>query len=166
MRKAPSLGTGYRNLTVNRDGDAGLRLIRRGTEIPAAIVPRHQSCARSWRTDMRRTCQLLARIDIAAAALTAPLAFPAPAKADPTREDVWDRVALCESGDNWRANTGNGYYGGLQFSRLTWNSFGGGAYAGTANYATRWQQITIAEKMVRAQGWGAWPTCSVKAGVR
>lgn len=95
-----------------------------------------------------------------------PLAFPAPAKADPTREDVWDRVALCESGDNWRANTGNGYYGGLQFSRLTWNSFGGGAYAGTANYATRWQQITIAEKMVRAQGWGAWPTCSVKAGVR
>jgi hypothetical protein len=75
-------------------------------------------------------------------------------------------VALCESGGNWRANTGNGYYGGLQFSRSAWNAFGGRAYAGTANYASRLEQIAIAEKVLRAQGWNAWPTCSVKAGVR
>jgi resuscitation-promoting factor RpfA len=115
---------------------------------------------------MARTSQLLVRIGIAAAAMAAPLAFPTPAKADPAREQLWDRVAQCESGGNWRANTGNGYYGGLQFSRPTWNSFGGRAYARTANYATRLQQITVAEKVLRAQGWNAWPTCSVKAGVR
>lgn len=101
---------------------------------------------------MARTSQLLARLGIAAAALTAPLAFPAPAKADPARHELWDRVALCESGGNWSANTGNGYYGGLQFSRSTWNSYGGGTYAGTANYATRLQQIAIAEQ-VRCCGW-------------
>ena len=115
---------------------------------------------------MAKTSQLLARLGIAAAALTAPLAFPAPATADPARHELWDRVALCESGGNWSANTGNGYYGGLQFSRSTWNSYGGGAYAGTANYATRLQQIAIAEQVLHAQGWNAWPTCSVKAGVR
>ncbi|MGH3990724.1 MAG: transglycosylase family protein, partial [Pseudonocardiaceae bacterium] len=53
-----------------------------------------------------------------------------------------------------------------QFSRQTWKSFGGGAYAGTANNATRTQQIAIAEKVLRTQGWNAWPTCSRKTGVR
>lgn len=115
---------------------------------------------------MAKTSQILARLGIAAAALTAPLAFPAPANADPARHELWDRVALCESGGNWSANTGNGYYGGLQFSRSTWHSYGGGAYAGTANYATRVQQIAIAEQVLHAQGWNAWPTCSAKAGVR
>ncbi|HET9257643.1 MAG TPA: transglycosylase family protein [Pseudonocardiaceae bacterium] len=115
---------------------------------------------------MARTAQLLARIGIAAAALAAPLVFPAPAKADAARHELWDRVALCESGGNWSANTGNGYYGGLQFTRSTWSSFGGRTYARTANYATRLQQIAIAERVLRVQGWDAWPTCSVKAGVR
>jgi len=115
---------------------------------------------------MTRTSRLLARIGIAAAAMTASLALPAPAMADAPRQEVWDRVAQCESGGNWSANTGNGYYGGLQFSRRTWNSFGGVAYASTANHATQSQQITIAEKILRAQGWKAWPTCSVRAGVR
>jgi hypothetical protein len=115
---------------------------------------------------MARISHLLARLGIAAAALTAPLACPAPATADPARQQLWDQVALCESGGNWSANTGNGYYGGLQFSRSTWHSFGGGTYANTANYATRVQQIAIAEKVLRAQGWNAWPACSAKAGVR
>lgn len=115
---------------------------------------------------MTRTSHILARIGIAAATITAPLVFPAPAKADPAREKLWDRVAMCESGGNWNANTGNGYYGGLQFTRSTWNSFGGRAYARTANYATRSQQIDIAEKVLHVQGWDAWPACSVRAGVR
>jgi resuscitation-promoting factor RpfA len=116
--------------------------------------------------DMTKTSRLLAHIGIAAAAMTAQLIFTSPAQAGPTRQDVWDRVAQCESGGNWRANTGNGYYGGLQFSRSTWRSFGGGAFAATANYATRSQQIAIAEKVLRSQGWKAWPTCSRRVGVR
>lgn len=58
-----------------------------------------------------------------------------------------------------------GYYGGLQFSRRTWHSYGGGAYAGTTNYASRLQQIDIAEKVLSTQGWKAWPTCARRAGV-
>ena len=115
---------------------------------------------------MAKTSELLARIGIAAAAITAPLALPAPADANPAREDLWDRVAICESGGNWSANTGNGHYGGLQFTRSTWNSFGGKTYAHTANHASRLEQIAIAEKVLRVQGWNAWPSCSAKAGAR
>ncbi len=115
---------------------------------------------------MTRTSRLLTRIGIAAAAVTIPLVFAATsAQAGPLRHDPWDRVAQCESGGNWSTNTGNGYYGGLQFSPGTWHSYGGGAYAGTANRATRSQQIAIAEKVLRAQGWKAWPTCSRRVGV-
>ena len=78
---------------------------------------------------------------------------------------VWDRVAACESGGNWAINTGNGYYGGLQFSHSTWLAYGGGAYAGTADRATKAQQIAIAQRVLAAQGPGAWPTCSVRAGL-
>ena len=115
---------------------------------------------------MTRTSRLLACVGTAAIAVTAPLAFVAPAFAGPARQEPWDRVAQCESGGNWRANTGNGYYGGLQFSHGTWHSFGGGVYAGTADRATRSQQITIAEQVLRGQGWRAWPTCSTKVGLR
>jgi resuscitation-promoting factor RpfA len=114
---------------------------------------------------MTRTSRLLARIGIAAAAVTIPLVFAAPAQAGPLHQDPWDRVAQCESGGNWSTNTGNGYYGGLQFAPQTWRSYGGGAYADTANHATRSQQIAVAEKVLRAQGWKAWPTCSKRVGV-
>jgi hypothetical protein len=78
---------------------------------------------------------------------------------------VWDQLARCESGGNWAINTGNGYYGGLQFSPSTWSAYGGGAYASTANLASREQQIAIAEKVQAAQGWGAWPSCSSQLGL-
>ncbi len=78
---------------------------------------------------------------------------------------VWDAIAACESGGNWATNTGNGYYGGLQFSSSTWLAYGGGSYAPTANLASRDAQIAIAERVQAAQGWGAWPVCSVQAGV-
>jgi len=78
---------------------------------------------------------------------------------------VWDRVASCESGGNWSINTGNGYYGGLQFSDSTWDAFGGERYASTANRATKAQQITVAQKVLAAQGPGAWPTCGARAGL-
>ena len=117
--------------------------------------------------DMTRTSGLLARLATTAAAATIPLILATPpAQADPMRQDPWDGVAQCESGGNWNTNTGNGYYGGLQFSPRTWQSYGGGAYADTADHATRSQQIAIAEKVLQAQGWNAWPTCSKKAGLR
>ncbi|MFD9002937.1 transglycosylase family protein [Streptomyces sp. NPDC059582] len=102
---------------------------------------------------------------LAGAALLAPLGLLA-AAGDATAADggVWDRIARCESGGNWHINTGNGYYGGLQFSAGTWRAYGGGAYAPTADRATRSQQIAVATKVQSAQGWGAWPTCSARAG--
>ncbi|TFV51751.1 hypothetical protein E4P43_09455 [Blastococcus sp. TF02A-35] len=86
----------------------------------------------------------------------APVPVPVPG---PVGGHDWDAVAKCESGGNWSINTGNGYYGGLQFSPTTWTSFGGGAYASRADLATREQQIAVAEKVLATQGPRAWPTC-------
>lgn len=80
-----------------------------------------------------------------------------PAAASPAHN--WDGVARCESGGNWHIDTGNGYYGGLQFSYGTWLSYGGGAYARRADLATKAQQIQIAERVLVGQGRGAWPVC-------
>lgn len=85
--------------------------------------------------------------------------------ADAATVSTWDRVAACESGNNWRINTGNGYFGGLQFSSSTWASYGGHSYAAQANLATRAQQIAIAEKVLKGQGPGAWPVCGPRAGL-
>jgi hypothetical protein len=71
----------------------------------------------------------------------------------------WDQVARCESGGNWGINTGNGYYGGVQFNSGTWASHGGGQYAPSAQMATREQQIAVAERVLATQGRGAWPVC-------
>lgn len=113
---------------------------------------------------MIRRSRLLCRAGIVALAMATPLAFAAPGQA--ATEEVWDRVAACESSGNWSVNTGNGYYGGLQFLDSTWDSFGGEAYASTADRATRSQQIAVAERVLATQGWNAWPTCSRKAGLR
>lgn len=78
---------------------------------------------------------------------------------------VWDRVAKCESGGRWKINTGNGYYGGLQFSASTWRAFGGKKYASQAHRATKAEQIAIARRVLAGQGPRAWPTCSRKAGL-
>ncbi|MEU3455221.1 transglycosylase family protein [Micromonospora sp. NPDC006766] len=76
----------------------------------------------------------------------------------------WDAIAQCESGGNWHINTGNGYYGGLQFSKGTWNGYGGQAYASRADLASRTAQIAIAGKVLARQGIGAWPVCGRKGG--
>ncbi|WP_329002901.1 ubiquitin-like domain-containing protein [Kribbella sp. NBC_00709] len=77
---------------------------------------------------------------------------------------AWDRIAACESGGNWASNTGNGYYGGLQFDHGTWAAYGGTAYANNANGASKAQQIAIAEKVKADRGgYGAWPVCGKKA---
>ena len=78
---------------------------------------------------------------------------------------VWDRVAHCESTGNWSINTGNSFYGGLQFTYDTWKGFGGQKYAYTADRATKAQQIEIAQEVLKVQGPGAWPVCSQRAGL-
>ena len=78
---------------------------------------------------------------------------------------VWDRLVQCEATGNWAINTGNGFYGGVQFDYGTWLRHGGGKYAPTADKATREEQIDIARKTLKAQGWGAWPSCSSKLGL-
>ena len=79
---------------------------------------------------------------------------------------MWDSIAQCESGGNWAINTGNGYHGGLQFSPSTWNAHGGQEYAPYAYMATREQQIAVAERVKASQGWGAWPACTSRLGLR
>lgn len=102
---------------------------------------------------------------VAGAVLLVPLGLlAATGNAHAADGGVWDRIAQCESGGNWHINTGNGYYGGLQFAASTWRAYGGTAYAPTADRASKAQQIAVATKVQRAQGWGAWPVCSVRAG--
>ncbi|MER8069880.1 transglycosylase family protein [Streptomyces sp. NPDC094034] len=79
--------------------------------------------------------------------------------------DVWEKVAACESTNNWQINNGNGHFGGLQFTQSTWEAYGGGSYAPRADLATKDQQIAVAEKVLKGQGPGAWPACSVRAGL-
>ncbi|MFG2724191.1 transglycosylase family protein [Streptomyces canus] len=90
-------------------------------------------------------------------AIAAPLMAAGNASAATASE--WDTVAQCESGGNWSINTGNGYYGGLQFSASTWAAYGGTQYAAQANQASKSQQIAVAEKVLASQGKGAWPVC-------
>jgi hypothetical protein len=71
----------------------------------------------------------------------------------------WTAVARCESGGDWSIDTGNGYYGGLQFSQQTWDAYGGDTYAPRADLASQGQQIAVAEKVLADQGPGAWPVC-------
>lgn len=96
---------------------------------------------------------------ITGAAVAAPLIGATSASAATTSE--WDAVAQCESGGDWSINTGNGYYGGLQFSASTWSAYGGSAFASSADQASKSQQIQIAEKVLAGQGKGAWPSCGV-----
>ena len=92
--------------------------------------------------------------------------FTVAESADAASTRTWNRLAQCESGQRWHINTGNGYYGGLQFSHSTWVGYGGGRFANNAHKASKAEQIKIAEKVRRGQGWGAWPSCSQKLGLR
>lgn len=108
----------------------------------------------------RRGAQIMVAASIATPAT---LALSGTANAAPS--STWDKVAACESGGNWAINTGNSFYGGLQFTQQTWAGYGGTAYAPRADLASKGQQIAIAEKVLAGQGPGAWPVCSKKAGL-
>lgn len=111
-------------------------------------------------TNTRRN---ITRVAVAGAMVAAPFAMTMPANA--ASESTWDKVAQCESGGDWSISTGNGYYGGLQFNQSTWAAYGGTSYASNAAQASKSQQIAVAERVLQAQGPGAWPVCSKKAGL-
>ena len=100
-----------------------------------------------------------------------PVPTPAPRAPAPQRvvtydgDSVWDDLARCESGGNWAINTGNGYYGGLQFSLGTWQGYGGAEFAAYPHEATRVEQIAVAERLRAARGYAPWPACRLKLGL-
>ena len=86
-----------------------------------------------------------------------------PAQAAP--ESDWDALAQCESSGNWSINTGNGFYGGIQFKQDVWVANGGTQYAPMPHMATREEQIIMGKKIHAIAGWGAWPGCQAKLGL-
>ncbi|MBY8869602.1 LysM peptidoglycan-binding domain-containing protein [Streptomyces sennicomposti] len=104
-----------------------------------------------------KATRVIALAGVTGAAVAAPLMAAGNASAATASE--WDAVAQCESGGNWSINTGNGFYGGLQFTNSTWAAYGGTAYASRADLASKSQQIAVAEKVLAGQGKGAWPVC-------
>ncbi|MGW9450298.1 LysM peptidoglycan-binding domain-containing protein [Streptomyces sp. NPDC055632] len=121
------------------------------------------AAARGTATAPRTAAATAPRTAAATAARTAASSVPAYACAQD--QWPWGCVAECESSGRWHANTGNGFYGGLQFWQPTWVEHGGLAYAPRADLATRAQQIQVAEEVLRTQGWGAWPVCSKRYGL-
>jgi len=107
-----------------------------------------------------RTRALVGGLAFAGLAATGVGLAAAPANA--ASGSTWDALAACESGGNWAINTGNGYYGGLQFTQGTWAANGG---VGSPANASRETQIAVAEHVLASQGWGAWPACSAKLGL-
>ena len=106
-------------------------------------------------TSIRRTAAALA----IGGAVAATVSMPAANAVDGA---TWDALAQCESGGNWSINTGNGFYGGLQFAQQSWSGVG---MSGSPATATRAQQIEAGERLLAIQGWGAWPACSAKLGL-
>ena len=90
---------------------------------------------------------------------------PRPPTATYSGDSVWDDLARCESGGNWSINTGNGYYGGLQFNYGTWHDYGGGEFADYPHQATREEQIIVAERLRADRGYAPWPACRAKLGL-
>ena len=86
--------------------------------------------------------------------------------AEAVKMRTWNKLAKCESGARWHINTGNGHYGGLQISRGTWRAFGGKMFARLPHKASKRQQVRVAKRIKRHQGWGAWSHCSRRIGVR
>ena len=116
---------------------------------------RHRKPSNHARTLGLATAPLVAAIPMVAATASPSVAATS----------AWDRLAGCESGGNWGINTGNGYYGGLQFADGTWDGNGGGKYASRADLASRAEQIVVAAKVLDGRGWSPWPACSSRLGL-
>ncbi|MEW2631755.1 transglycosylase family protein [Streptomyces sp. NPDC048389] len=112
----------------------------------------------------RQAPALIVAAGVTGSAIAIPLLGAGSASA--AEASTWDRVAECESGGAWSADFDNGFYGGLQFSQETWDTYGGTVYAPSADLASRSQQIAVAEKVLAAEGPDAWPACGPLAGLK
>ncbi len=121
-------------------------------------TPRHRA-ATPARRELPRSAATTATLTTALAAS----AFLNTGTATAADDSTWNALSQCESSGNWHINTGNGYYGGLQFSLSSWRGVGGHGYPHRASKAT---QIRMAERLLASQGWGAWPACSNMLGLR
>ncbi len=145
--KNPSVITTGQRLTLPASGTVAPWLARAASAAIPAAAPAPAPAA--------------AKPSSATSASSAPAdPAPAPAPAAGSAGGVnWSAIAACESGGNWSADTGNGFYGGLQFTEGTWLGYGGGQYASSANLASAADQIAVAERVLAGQGIGAWPVC-------
>ena len=146
--------------------------LRASLPVPTATVPaepekRLSALARASRSAVRKPIHRVIHRTIPVA--SSPATPIAPVAAAPSSSEglvwPWPQLAECESGGNWHINTGNGYFGGLQFSSSTWLANGGGAYASRADLASPSAQVIVASRVQRASGWGAWPVCARKLGL-
>ena len=148
-----------RSLLSTRDSSAALSL----RQAPGIAV---ESLAGERASAAPAEVAVLARFQaIATPQPPAPTATPARSRPPVSGDGVWDRLAQCESGGNWSINTGNGYYGGLQFSLGTWEQYGGAKYAARPDLASREEQIAVAERLRAARGYSPWPACAAKLGL-
>lgn len=125
-----------------------------GEEIDFSM-PKHALPSKSF------TRRAIATAAIAGGAIAVPVLMAGSASADSVN---WTAIANCESSGNWSDNTGNGFYGGLQFTESTWLAYGGGSYAQYPYDASESDQIAVAENVLAGQGIGAWPVCGADAG--
>jgi hypothetical protein len=158
--KSTSLRMFYANTNI-KDPDLiypgeKLRVPRSDEKLKARPVPTNQQIAKPTQSQASKE---------AAPQVTTTSTHSSPA-VYASGSSIWDKIAACESGGNWAINTGNGFYGGLQFTESTWTAYGGTAYAARADLASRSAQIAVAQKVQASQGWGAWPVCSYQAGAR
>jgi nucleoid-associated protein YgaU len=121
--------------------------------------------AQRVRGQHRRPSNKTRNIGLATAPLVAAIPLASAPAASAATAHTWDRLANCESGGNWHINTGNGYYGGLQFSDGTWDAYRNGQFAKRADLATRLEQMKVAERLLDARGWSPWPACSSSLGL-
>jgi hypothetical protein len=153
--------------------------------VPAVIGERSLLSARSGLGDLRPSTaeafepealptpgSVVNEATIVTIATPPPTPAPRPAVAPAPRrtptysgDSVWDDLARCESGGNWSINTGNGYYGGLQFSYGTWHDYGGGEFADYPHQASKAEQIVVAERLRAVRGYQPWPACRLKLGL-
>ena len=155
----------YLEKLATDNGTTSLRLFYANTDIvnPDLIFPGQQlrvPTAEEARTP--RDVPVNQQVTTPTAVESSRVAAPAVSNYAPSDGSVWDRLAACEAGGNWDINTGNGFYGGLQFTLSSWQSSGGSGYP---NEASREEQIARGQVLQSRQGWGAWPACSAKLGL-
>jgi len=140
-----------RSALVDRAGANGATFAPTGSDGAESVAP--------------RLADQPAIVPMQATLVTIPIAAPPPPAATSLGDTVWDALAMCEASGNWAANTGNGYYGGLQFSVGTWNGYGGAEFSAYPHQATREQQIVVAERLRAARGYQPWPACRAELGL-